>query len=76
MLTIRGRDSGEGRGEKDGEGGDQGEGNMNCEHVLTIRGRDGGEEGMRRVEIRGGGRKRVEERECKDRGRRIRRERG
>ena len=44
--------------------------------MLTIRGRDGGEEGMRRVEIRGGGRKRVEERECKDRGRRIRRERG
>ena len=69
MLTIRGRGSGGWRGEKDGEGGDQGEGNMNC-------GRDGGEEGMRRVEIRGGGRKRVEERECKDRGRRIRRERG
>ena len=35
------------------EGGDDGDANTNCEHVLTIRGRDGGCAGGRRDRRRG-----------------------
>ena len=40
-------------GRDEGEGGEQGEENTNCEHVLTIRGRDGGEDGVMRDRGRG-----------------------